>query len=117
LVASLVRTRDVYNDFTRLYGGTTGIISGEEKKARLLAVTTSSSLGRSSVYNRLKLAGVEYLKPIGYTGGWGHFHIPDSLFFDLRAYLREMDIRTLTCIVLGRVQTGDCGQRGLLWTH
>jgi hypothetical protein len=22
----------------------------------------------------------------GYTGGWGHFHIPDDLFLDLRAY-------------------------------
>lgn len=90
LVASLIRSRDVYDDFTRAYGGTTGIISKKEKKARLLAVTTSSSLGRSSVYNRLKLGEIEYLKPIGYTGGWGHFHIPDDLFTDLRAYLREI---------------------------
>jgi hypothetical protein len=90
LVASLIRTRDVYDDFTRTYGNTTGIISGQEKKARLLAVTTSSSMGRSSVYNRLKLDGIEYLTPIGYTGGWGHFHIPDDLFWDLRAYLREI---------------------------
>ncbi|MGE0626732.1 MAG: Druantia anti-phage system protein DruA [Hyphomicrobiaceae bacterium] len=91
LVASLVRSRDIYDDFTRAYGGTTGIISGKEKKARLLAVTTSSSLGRSSVYNRLKLDGVEYFKSIGYTGGWGHFHITDGLFNDLREYLRTID--------------------------
>jgi Druantia protein DruA len=90
LVASLIRSRDLYDDFTEIYGDTAGIISGKEKKARLLAVTTSSSLGRSSVYNRLKLGGIEYLKPIGYTGGWGHFHIPDDLFYDLRAYLREI---------------------------
>lgn len=87
-VASLIRSRDIYNDFTKAYGKTTGIISKEEKKARLLAVTTSSSMGRSSIYNRLKLGGTEYFKPIGYTGGWGHFHIPDSLFLDLRDYLR-----------------------------
>lgn len=90
LVAALIRSRDVYDDFARAYGNTTGIISGKEKKARLLAVTTSSSLGRSSVYNRVKLDGKEYLKPIGYTGGWGHFHIPDELFSDLRAYLRQI---------------------------
>lgn len=90
LVASLIRSRNLYDDFTETYGDTAGIISGKEKKARLLAVTTSSSLGRSSVYNRLKLDGIEYFKPIGYTGGWGHFHIPDDLFFDLRAYLREI---------------------------
>src|SRR5260370_14699551 len=65
LVACLVRSREVYNDFTRAYGDTTGIISRRKKKARLLAVTTSSSLGRSSVYNRLKLGGVQNFTPIG----------------------------------------------------
>jgi Domain of unknown function (DUF4338) len=91
LIAALVRSRDIYDDFSRTYGGTTGIISGKEKQARLLAVTTSSSLGRSSVYNRLRLDGADYLTSIGYTGGWGHFHIPDDLFLDLRAYLREIE--------------------------
>lgn len=90
LVACLLRSRELYDDFALAYGATTGIISGQEKKARLLAVTTSSSMGRSSVYNRLKLDGIEYLQPIGYTGGWGHFHIPDKLFSDLRDYLRAI---------------------------
>jgi hypothetical protein len=89
LVASLVRTREIYDDFQEEYGATRGIISGEEKRARLVAITTSSSMGRSSVYNRLKLDGVHYFESIGYTGGWGHFHIPDALFADLREYLRE----------------------------
>jgi hypothetical protein len=90
LVACLVRTRDVYDDFQKEYGDTTGIISEKKKKARLLAVMTSSSLGRSSIYNRLKLAGVPYFRSIGYTSGWGHFHVPDKLFSDLRAYLRDI---------------------------
>lgn len=90
LVACLIRSRDIYGDFTRAYGQTRGIISKKKKNARLLVVTTSSSMGRSSVYNRLKLGGVEYFKPIGYTGGWGHFHIPDALFAELRDYLREI---------------------------
>jgi Domain of unknown function (DUF4338) len=87
-IACLVRSRDVYDDFLRTYGATTGIISGEEKKARLLAVTTSSSMGRSSLYNRLKLDGVNYFDSIGYTVGWGHFHITDDLFAQMREYLR-----------------------------
>jgi hypothetical protein len=93
MVACLVRSRDVYDDFARTYGGTVGIISGEEKKARLLAVTTASSMGRSSVYNRLKLNRISYFNSIGYTGGWGHFHIPDSLFLELREYLRSIGHR------------------------
>jgi hypothetical protein len=90
LVACLVRSREIYNDFTRAYGDTRGIISKRKKKARLLAITTSSSMGRSSVYNRLKLGSVQYFTPIGYTGGWGHFHIADDLFADLRNFLREI---------------------------
>lgn len=90
LVACLVRSREIYEDFSRTYGDTIGIISRQNKSAQLLAVTTSSSLGRSSVYNRLKLEGVRYFTPIGYTAGWGHFHIPDALFADLRDFLREI---------------------------
>ncbi|MEX0900839.1 MAG: Druantia anti-phage system protein DruA [Gammaproteobacteria bacterium] len=91
LVACLVRSRDVYDDFTRAYGNTTGIISEQKKKARLLAVMTSSSMGRSSIYNRLKLGDTQYFESLGYTGGWGHFHIPDRIFMDLRDFLREID--------------------------
>lgn len=91
LVSCLIRTKDVRDDFAEKYAHTRGIISGKKKKAQLVMVTTSSSLGRSSVYNRLKLDGLEYFSAIGFTGGWGHFHVPDSLFSSLRDYLRDAD--------------------------
>ncbi|MYE99335.1 MAG: DUF4338 domain-containing protein [Gammaproteobacteria bacterium] len=90
LLACLIRSKQIFDEFTHTYGNTVGVISGKIKNARLLAVTTSSSMGRSSVYNRLKLGGVSYFEPIGYTGGWGHFHISDDLFLELRDYLREI---------------------------
>ena len=93
MVACLVRSREIFDDFARTYGGSVGFISGKSKKARLLAVTTASSLGRSSVYNRLKLDGLPYFSSIGYTRGWGHFHIPDGLFLELRSYLRTIGHR------------------------
>jgi hypothetical protein len=89
LVASLIRTKEVRDDFLEKYGDTCGIISKKKKSAQLVMVTTSSSLGRSSVYNRLNLDGKAYLRSVGYTGGWGHFHVPDKLFVDLRDYLRR----------------------------
>jgi hypothetical protein len=89
LVACLVRSKEVRDDFSRKYTDTRGIISGRKKAAQLVMVTTSSSLGRSSLYNRLKLDGHHYLESIGFTQGWGHFHIPNSLFADLRSYLRK----------------------------
>lgn len=90
-VACLVRSRDIYDDFAATYGGRVGVISGKSKTAALVAVTTTSSMGRSSIYNRLRLSGVEYFEPLGFTLGWGHFHITEPLFEQLRAYLREND--------------------------
>jgi hypothetical protein len=89
LVASLIRSTDVRDHFRKKYHGTRGIISGEDKHAELVAVTTTSALGRSSVYNRLRLGSTSYMLPIGYTAGWGHFHIPDSIFDDVRVYLNR----------------------------
>src|SRR5262249_20182006 len=65
------------------------IISGKKKQAQLVMITTTSALGKSSIYNRVKLGGQTYLQSIGYTQGWGHFHVPHSLFLELRSYLRE----------------------------
>ena len=89
VVAALLRTREIYDDFLAVYGAREGVISRKVNQARLAAITTTSSMGRSSVYNRVKLDGTFYLKPIGYSSGYGHFHIPDKLFQDLREYLRK----------------------------
>lgn len=89
LVASLLRTKEVVDVFNEKYRETTGIISGEKKQAKLVALTTTSSLGRSSIYNRLRLVGTDYFSSIGFTSGWGHFHIPDRLFAEMRQYLED----------------------------
>jgi hypothetical protein len=93
LVACLIRTKEVRSDFEAKYGDTRGIISKKKKRAQLALISTSSSLGRSSVYNRLKLGEQLYLRPIGYTQGWGHFHVPNTLFADLREYLPGVQTR------------------------
>jgi hypothetical protein len=89
LIACLVRTQEIRDIFARHYHDTRGFISGKKKNASLTMVTTSSALGRSSVYNRLALNGVKYFESIGYTSGWGHFHIPEDIFRDMRIYLKE----------------------------
>jgi len=89
LVACLIRTQEIRRLFLERYGDTRGIISGKKKRATLAMVTTSSALGRSSVYNRLALDGIKYFQPIGYTVGYGHFHIPADLFEEMRRYLKR----------------------------
>jgi hypothetical protein len=91
LVACLVKTKEVRNLFRKKYAKSKGIISKKKKSPRLVAVTTSSSLGRSSVYNRLKLDQVPYFEPIGFTSGFGHFQVPQGLFDSMREYLVSQD--------------------------
>jgi Domain of unknown function (DUF4338) len=90
-VACLVRSREIFKDFKETYGNSVGIISGKAKRSKLLAVTTTSSLGKSSIYNRLRLGSTDHFMPIGYTVGWGHFHITDKIFGEIREYLRIIE--------------------------
>jgi hypothetical protein len=127
LVACLLRSKELYDEFKSVYGSSVGVISGENKGARLLAVTTTSSMGRSSLYNRLKLDGIPYFSSLGFTGGWGHFHVPDSLFNDLRGYLQSKNIAEADMNAFGqgpnwRIRTirsalGALGFRGDILKH
>ena len=95
LVALLAASREVVSDFRAKYHSYQSIISKSMKDPHLVLLTTSSALGRSSLYNRLRLPGsVQYLTdvdmgrvPTWYTQGYGHFHIADRMFFDLQKVL------------------------------
>ncbi len=98
LVASLIASEEVRSKFQERYGGTEGLISGKQKQARLALVTVTSALGRSSMYNRLRLLPqarnetdkpVVELRKLGATTGYGHFQITDDLFSQLRRVLQE----------------------------
>jgi hypothetical protein len=90
LVASLMTAREVCQEFVHRYGETRGIISGQAKHAQLLLITATSALGRSSLYNRLKLSGIVEFLRIGQTEGWGHFQVPSHLF-QLMRHLLELE--------------------------
>ena len=98
LVTSLIASKEVANRFEERYGNTTGLISRKQKQSRLALVTVTSALGRSSMYNRLKLTAnarsqnretVVELLQLGSTMGYGHFQITDDLFSQLRNVLQE----------------------------
>ena len=91
LVACLIRSKEVVSAFRDKYKDSVGIISGQKRDPHLLAVTTTSALGRSSIYNRLSIGGNKYFTSLGYTAGWGHFHFPDELFDEMKAFLINRD--------------------------
>jgi len=91
LVASLIGSQEVNQLFSDRYGASRGVISKMKKSPRLVLVTVTSALGRSSLYNRLKLMQgertlIEY-QHIGETRGFGHFQISNGLFERLRTLL------------------------------
>ena len=95
LITSLISSRDVGHMFERRYGDAIGIISGVRKHARLTLVTFTSALGRSSIYNRVKLYNGSREDPVvvlhrrGFTKGYGHFQIKEEHFRQLRLILEE----------------------------
>jgi Domain of unknown function (DUF4338) len=87
LVAALIGSREVKEVYERKYLGLESIISQKENRARLVLLTTTSALGRSSMYNRLAIPGGPKFHRIGVTKGFGHFHLSGSIFEALRKYL------------------------------
>lgn len=94
LVAALIGSEEVSRAFSERYGQSTGIISQQQKAARLALVTITSALGRSSLYNRLRLRDSQgnllvNLERIGETRGYGHFQLSNSLFERIRQLLAD----------------------------
>jgi hypothetical protein len=89
-LAALCALSDEAGDFlVQKYHGVVTEIRGEEKSADPVLITTTSSLGRSAIYSRLKYRDRWAYRSIGFTGGFGHFHFSDDLFGRLLDFLRE----------------------------
>ena len=89
LVALLATSQDVRKAFLRKYGGRQSTISRRPLDGRLALLTTTSALGRSSLYNRLKYGGDRVFRSVGFTRGSGDFHFSNGVYGDLRALALE----------------------------
>jgi hypothetical protein len=89
LVAALMTSQEVMRAYERKYLGRTSVIEGVQHRARLVLLTTTSALGRSSLYNRLVLPNGPRFVRVGVTKGFGHFHLSGHLFELMRRYLKQ----------------------------
>lgn len=80
LVAMLAASDTVRDAFKRKYGGARSVISRRVHDGRLALITTTSALGRSSVYNRLRLGDRLLYHSVGFTKGSGEFHFSNGLY-------------------------------------
>lgn len=94
LVALLATSDEVRNAVKRKYGGRETLITGDAHDGRLALVTTTSALGRSSLYNRLRLDGEPVLQSVGFTRGSGEFHFANGVYRDLREFAEQNCIAT-----------------------
>ncbi|MCX6814305.1 MAG: DUF4338 domain-containing protein [Candidatus Aenigmarchaeota archaeon] len=89
LVASLVGSKEVFNDFKKKYGGKKSLIRGECFDGNLVAVTTASALGKSSLYDRIKIPGGPEFMHIGWTRGSGEFHFMNGYYEKLSGIVKS----------------------------
>jgi hypothetical protein len=80
LVAMLACSDDVREHFRGKYNASTSLIGGKMHDGYIAAITTTSALGRSSVYNRLKIGGRTIFEPIGFTAGSGDFQFLNGAY-------------------------------------
>ena len=89
LVSMLVCSNEVRNTFRKKYNGKQSLIKQETRPPYLVLVTTTSALGRSSVYNRIRINGQQYWYSLGFTQGSGDFHFSNGVYGDIRAFVEK----------------------------
>lgn len=86
LVAMLIASNEVRNAFKRKYAGRRSVIRRKPLDARLALITTTSALGRSSIYNRVKYGERLLFHNVGFTRGSGEFHFSNGLYGAISEY-------------------------------
>jgi hypothetical protein len=89
LIALLALSDKVRKVFKEKYFGRKAIISKEIRKPHLVMLTTTSALGRSSVYNRIRVNGFSYWRSIGFTQGSGEFHFSNGIYEDILQFVKQ----------------------------
>ena len=80
LVAMLVASNEVREAVHRKYADRQSLIRERTLQGQLALITTTSALGRSSIYNRLKYGERLLYHSVGFTRGSGEFHFSNGLY-------------------------------------
>jgi len=94
LVALLAVSDEVRNAVADKYRGSVSRIANKPFDGHLVMLTTSSALGRSSIYNRLRYQGQLVYRSVGYTRGSGEFHFANGLYERIQEFVRQHTVPT-----------------------
>ena len=87
LVASLLLSKELRLSFQRKYKNRKTVIENRILPNRLLFITTTGAFGKSPIYERLSYNSKKMSWFLGYTKGYGSFHIPDDIYQNMLDYL------------------------------
>jgi len=93
LVAMAAASNEVRAAYRRKYAGRRTEMEGRVLPPHLVALTTTSAFGRSSIYNRLSYEDKAIANSLGYTEGYGTFHLL-RLYPLFREFLEERGVST-----------------------
>lgn len=93
LVALAAASNEVRQAYQRKYAHRITQMENRLLPPHLVALTTTSAFGRSSLYNRLTYQGTPIAESLGYTEGYGVFHLTE-LYPLFRAFLEAQGIST-----------------------
>lgn len=93
LVALAAASNEIRAAYRRKYAGRETEMEGRVLPAYLVALTTTSAFGRSSLYNRLNYHDQVIAESLGYTEGYGSFHLL-RIYPLFREFLEERGIST-----------------------
>lgn len=89
-VAMLTVSTQVRRYYNQRYLHQKSLISGNTMPTPLALVTTLSALGKSSVYDRVKLSDNQtLLLRLGTTAGTGDFHLDNLLYSSILSFVRQ----------------------------
>ena len=93
LVALVAASNEIRQVYWRKYSGRVTEMEQRVLPPHLVALTTTSAFGRSSLYNRLSYNGTAIAESLGYTEGYGTFHLME-LYPLFREFLESQGIST-----------------------
>lgn len=93
LVALAAASNEVRRAYWHKYSGRATEMEQRILPPHLVALTTTSAFGRSSLYNRLSYNGTPIAESLGYTEGYGTFHLME-LYPLFREFLESQGIST-----------------------
>lgn len=93
LVALVAASNEVRKAYQERYHERVTEIEQRILPSHLVALTTTSAFGRSSIYNRLKYKDKPIAISLGYTSGYGAFHL-EPFYYRFRHYLESLGIST-----------------------